>query len=171
MRKVLGVLILLAAVPSNQAGAQAPALPPPNRALGKDPEPLPAVVAMSVADCQRLLSQPRGDRQRVEHRPDADVAFQPGVGARGQPVTPADLPAGGAGILAPNFLLELKFTLTDLLGSRAPARAGAAALTVGRLELDPTTGQLRLDSQPVDPIGEDKVVAACRAELARQPQR
>lgn len=170
MRRFSGLLILLAAVLSNQAGAQAQAQSP-NRTQTGSPEPLPAVVAMSVADCQRLLSQPRGDRQRIEHRPDADVAFQSGVGARGQPVTPADLPGSGPGILAPNFLLELKFTLTDLLGSRAPARAGAAALTVGRLELDPTTGQLRLNSEPVDPPAEDKVAAACRAELARQPQR
>jgi len=117
----------------------------------------------------------------VEHKPDAGVAFQPGVDVTGRPVAPADLPsntsAGAGAGLGQTFDLDLKFTLEQLLGTRAVAyaqgRAGAAQLTVGRLQFDAATGQLLLGQEhlggPARPEAEDAVQKACRAHLAKPP--
>ncbi|WP_374631469.1 hypothetical protein [Ferrovibrio sp.] len=107
------------------------------------------------------------------------MTYQPGVDVKGRPVAPADLQNGTSSILSQNFDLELKFTLAELLGPRAGAyaqgRAGAAQLTVGRLQFDPATGRLKLGDEPVQApaqtAAEDAVLKACRAHLAKPPKR
>lgn len=132
---------------------------------------LPIAVLMDRTDCERLLAHQRVAATGAQHTPAPDVAYRPGVDTAGRPVAPADLPGAQTGVVASSMVLELKFTLSDLLGSRAPARAGAAALTVGRLAIDPASGRLQLDGQAVEPPAEDQVLKACQAHLARPPQR
>ena len=113
----------------------------------------------------------------MEHKPDAGVAFQPGVDVTGRPVAPADLPSSAPAVLGQSFELELKFTLEQLLGTRAVAyaqgRAGAAQLTVGRLQFDAATGQLKLGEERLAPQAqtpaEDAVRKACQEHLAKPP--
>ena len=111
------------------------------------------------------------------------MAYQPGIDVKGRPVAPPDLQNGSTSILGQNFDLELKFTLAELLGSRAGAYAqgriqggaGAAQLTVGRLQFDAATGRLKLGEERVEPqaqaAAEDAVLKACREHLAKPLKR
>ncbi len=161
--------ILAAALVMGQAMAQTPAskpATPPTRAESKpEPKALPTVVALDTESCRKLLAkQPR-------QVPSAD--YVPGVDTQGRAVAPADLPNSGSGsaLLDPRFGIQLKFTLEQLLGSRAPTQAKNAELTVGKLELDPVSGRLSFQQQPVEKPAEDTVAAACREHLAKLPKK
>ncbi len=162
------MIIIAAALPIIEAGAQ-PAV------TGSQAPELSTIVAMSAADCRRFLATRPRQTAPVEHKPDAGVTYQPGVDAqvdvRGRPVAPADLPSSSPPVLGQTFDLELKFTLAELLGPRAggyaQGKAGSAQLTVGRLQFDAATGQLRLGEERVENTAEDAVVKACRDHLAK----
>ncbi len=161
--------ILAAALLTGQAMAQQPAQKPATRSTTADTKaessPLPTVVALDTESCRKLVArQPKAV-------PGAD--YVPGVDVRGRAVAPADLPQGqtGASILDPRLGISLKFTLAELLGSRAPALARQAEVTVGKLELDPATGKLNFQNQPVEKPAEDAMLAACREHLAKLPSR
>ncbi len=161
--------ILVAALLTGEAMAQQPAQKPATRSTTPDTKAesaqLPTVVALDTESCRKLVArQPRAV-------PGAD--YVPGVDVRGRAVAPADLPMpqNGNGLLDPRFGITLKFTLGELLGSRAPALARQAEVAVGKLELDPASGKLNFQSQPVEKPAEDAVLAACREHLAKLPQR
>ncbi|WP_428247078.1 hypothetical protein [Ferrovibrio sp.] len=161
--------ILVAALLTGQAMAQQPAQKPATRSTTPDTKAesaqLPTVVALDTESCRKLVArQPRAV-------PGAD--YVPGVDVHGRPVTPADLPPSqnGSGILDPRFGITLKFTLAELLGSRAPALARQAEVSVGKLELDPASGKLNFQNQPVEKPAEDAVLTACRDHLSKLPPK
>ncbi len=77
-------------------------------------------VAVSNRDCAGLVT---------EHVADADVAFRPGVDARGRKVAPADLNGGYAQIQAPREIeFDVSVDLRNFLGGpAADAQAQSAA--------------------------------------------
>lgn len=125
---------------------------------------------MDAADCRRLLAARAKDD--VTHRPEAGATYQPGVDARGNPVAPADLPRqGGAFALPETLTLDIKIPFSTLLGDRAPTRTASSDVGVAKLKLDLASGRITMDGAPVEPAGEDAVVAACRAHLAQPAKR
>jgi hypothetical protein len=123
-------------------------------------------VAMSVADCQRLLARlGSGD---ILHRPDPGVTYQPGrdVDSQGRPIAPADLPGSNPLPLDRLLTLDVKIPLSTLMGSdRTPPKVGESELHVTQVTVDPMNGQLMFDGQPLEGREEDAVAAACRRQL------
>lgn len=80
----------------------------------------PVRIVITKLDCSRL----------IRHVPAADVAYQPGVDARGRAVAPADMPGSGANAL-PNLLpdvLEFPLTINPIgYGARNQAQREKAA--------------------------------------------
>lgn len=64
-------------------------------------------ITVTQADCRNL----------VMHRPDASVAYTPGVTADGRRVAPADLPGSGSGIKLPkSFSMPIRIDLQERFG-------------------------------------------------------
>lgn len=84
----------------------------------------PIRIVITKVDCSRL----------IRHVPAPDVAYQPGLDARGRAVAPADLPGSGADAL-PNLLpevLEFPITINPVsYGARNQAQREKAAATQG----------------------------------------
>jgi hypothetical protein len=126
---------------------------------------LPVIVTLDAADCRRILA--RAGTGTLLHQPADDVAYRPGrdVDSSGRPVAPADLPVTNPLPLGP-IELPINITLTELLGSRAPPRVGVSELNVARVSIDPMSGKVAFNGQPLEPRGEDAVASACRQYLA-----
>jgi hypothetical protein len=129
----------------------------PPRATLK-PDHLRAQVAQ--ADCRRL----------VAHQPAAGVAYQPGVDVRGNAVAPADLP--GSQSLGQKLLEEgeiaFDLALNPLLFAGNPAladRIEGARITLGRIAVDPATGDTTFDGQALSDPQQAAIAKACRARL------
>lgn len=165
-----------------QTPASKPATPttrPESKPASKPEAPsLPTVVVLDTESCRKLLAKQPRTVPGADYVPGVDAqgrAVAPADLAKdsGRAVAPADLPNSGSGsaLLDPRFGIQLKFTLEQLLGSRAPTQAKNAELTVGKLELDPMSGRLSFQQQPVEKPAEDAVVAACREHLAKLPKK
>ena len=126
------------------------ALVAPAAALAQQPKAVTVVVGTS--ECARL----------VRHVPADDVAYKPGVDARGNAVTPADLP-GSARITAPN---EITINLTvDLLRaygvpSESPLSPRGEA-SVGTVAYDIAAGRLTFNGQPLSDPEQQALAAGC----------
>lgn len=84
------------------------------------------------------------------HRPDADVAYQPGVDANGNAVAPADLPGSG-GITLPNEItIDLRVPLAELLGADTPPFLNDAGIDTGQVTVNRQTGALFYNGQRLD---------------------
>lgn len=125
------------------------------------------IVSLDAADCRRLLAE--REAADVAHRSDAGVEYRPGrdVDSRGRPIPPADLPGANPLPLTGPLTLPLTMRLQDLLGSRTPANLGESDLGVARVAIDPMTGRLAFNGQPLERPAEDAIAQACRAYLAR----
>ena len=134
-----------------------------------DSRDLPTVVALDARECRRLLAE-RGSV--TIHQPAPDVNYQPGrdIDSQGRPIAPADLPGSGASsaLLDAPVVLNLQIPLRRLLGDRTPANLGRSETSVGTVAVDPRTGKLAFNGQPLEPQGEDALAQACREQLARQ---
>ena len=115
---------------------------------------LAAEIKIAPEDCRRL----------VQHRPDADVTYKPGVDVRGNPVAPADLP-GQARLTAPNEItIDLTVDVLRRYGvpSDSPlAPRGEAA--VGTIVYDIAAGRMTYNGQPLSDPEQDALAAACAA--------
>lgn len=84
----------------------------------------PVRIVITKVDCSRL----------IRHTPSADVAYQPGVDARGRAVAPADVPGSGAdamGKIVPD-VLEFPITINPVSwGARNQAQRDKAAALQG----------------------------------------
>ena len=121
-------------------------------AHGQTPAPAGTVeAAITERDCRAL----------VAHRPNDDVAYQPGRDVHGRPVAPADLPGN------PSFpgLDTITIPLTLSLGSIYALPPGIDAdiplwtLTVG------ADGRAYVDGQPLHDEAAAQVAQACRARF------
>ena len=109
----------------------------------------PRQVKISKRDCQRL----------VRHVPSADVAYKPGVDARGRPVASAD--AGGRKPLRlpSSFTFDITFDLGALAGG------AGAELTVGSVRYDINSGSLTFNGQPLTDPAQSELAARCQRVL------
>lgn len=138
-------------------------------AVAQAPNPpagdLPLVISLDAADCRRLVAR---NQTATVHRPDPDVTYRAGrdVDSAGRPIAPADLTDSSAMPLSGLLELPIDLRLSDLLGDRAPPRTGYSELTVALVAIDPASGRVTMNGQPLEPRGEDAVTMACREYLA-----
>jgi len=162
---LLGLLLL-------PLGNSAPATAQP--AKTPSDSALPTVVALDARDCRRLLAQ---RNILVPHQPAPDVNYQPGrdVDSQGRPIAPADLPGGNPLPLDGMIELPLRMPLSGLPGlSQVPSdMKRESGLAIATLAIDPMSGKLAFNGQPLQPQSEDAVAAACREHMAKagQPKR
>lgn len=158
-------LVLLPMADSPPAAAQ-PAQTPSDSAL-------PVVVALDARDCRRLMAQ---RNILVPHQPAPDVNYRPGrdVDSQGRPIAPADLPGSNPLPLDGMIELPLRMPLSGLPGlSQVPAgMKEESQLRIATLSIDPMSGKLAFNGQPLQPQTEDAVAAACRDYMVRtDPQK
>lgn len=162
-----GLLVALLTAP----GVLAQTSQPSKKSPESQPEPLQTVIVLDAAECRRLLAR---QGSVTAHQPAPDVTYQPGrdVDSKGRPIAPADLPGSNAFPFDGPITLDLKIPLSTLLGDRTPPKVGSSETNVGKVAIDPKTGRLAFNGQPMEPKGEDALAAACRDYLAkRQPTR
>lgn len=158
-------LLLLPMADSPPAAAQ-PAQTPSDSAL-------PVVVALDARDCRRLMAQ---RNILVPHQPAPDVNYRPGrdVDSQGRPIAPADLPGSNPLPLDGMIELPLRMPLSGLPGlSQVPAGMKEdSQLRIATLSIDPMSGKLAFNGQPLQPQTEDAVAAACRDYMVKtDPQK
>jgi hypothetical protein len=114
------------------------------------PAPASAEIAISRADCERL----------VRHQPAPDVAYQPGVDVHGRPVVPADL-GGGQQIQLPDVIyIPIEVLIEDKYGIPANSVLYDATALVGVVSV--RGNQVYFEDQP---LTDPEIVAleeACR---------
>lgn len=101
-------------------------------------------------------------RMLVRHYPDPGVVYQPGVDVKGRPVLPADLGLQlPLGPLLPEVVLALPL---DRFAPRILKRGlGRSDVIVGRITLDPLSGDVLFNGRPMDDGRRQTVVALCRS--------
>ena len=117
-------------------------------------------VEITEADC-RLLTR---------HRPDADVAFQPGVDARGRAVAPADLNGGRPGLETPRrIVIPIEVDLFERFGVPANPDLFEADAQVGQVIYD--NGKLFYNGQRLADGASDELIPLCREVLEAERTR
>ncbi|HIJ63489.1 MAG TPA: hypothetical protein HPQ04_12420 [Rhodospirillaceae bacterium] len=99
------------------------------------------------------------------HHPAPDVAFQPGVGAQGKRVAPADLPGNDMPGLVPteiHFDIQVNPLLYGKPAGATTSKFANTQATVGHVDVDLKTGQASLNGRPLT-AGQDQALRdACR---------
>lgn len=108
-------------------------------------------VTVTKSDCARL----------VKHVPAPDVAYRPGVDARGRPVAPADLE--GAVRIAPpqTIVLELEVDLQDRFGTPANPDLFEADAQIGQVVVRPD-GRAYYNGQPLQDEAAFQLTQRCQ---------
>ena len=99
------------------------------------------------------------------HRPEAGVAFQPGVGANGKKVAPADLPGNDYGGLVPDaihFDVQINPLLYGRGASTTPSKYANTQVPVAHVDVDLKTGQASLNGRPLTADQDQALRDACR---------
>jgi hypothetical protein len=110
-------------------------------------------VEIAESDCRAL----------VVHRPDADVAYRPGVDVRGDPVAPADLP-GGLTVEPPTtFIIPIEIDLVERFGILEDMPGFEADALIGTLLYD--DGELVFNGRPLQDPARSAIAEACRQLL------
>jgi hypothetical protein len=103
----------------------------------------------------------------IAHAAGGDVAFKPGVDARGNPVAPADLPGQGAIRVPQNLLIELSVPLRKA-GQASTGKSGPdASMPVGSIAVDIASGRLVFNGEPLGERDVAGIAEACRGRKAR----
>lgn len=128
--------------------------------------PMAAVMVVASAPIQaqqpgKPVVDPALCRAMVRHQPAPDVAYKPGVDAKGRPVAPADLP-GSAGAMAATSPIDIPLTidLARRMGVKLPGGGLPTETVIGRMTLD--GGRLLLNGQPLGGASEAELIALCR---------
>jgi hypothetical protein len=110
-------------------------------------------IHVARADCRRL----------VAHRPDANVAYQPGVDVHGRPVAPADLP-GGAQVALPDVIpIVISVDIQERFGIPANSVLYEPNAYVGLAVFRFSNGEIRFNGQPLTDPEQTALAAACAA--------
>ena len=115
-------------------------------------------VSISKKDCRWLTS----------HRPAADVAYKPGVDARGRPVKSADLDSNRRIKLPRVIAIPLHVPLGSLLKPGTTSPVGESEVGVGLITVDRTSGEVSYEGETLVPAERRRMVAACRNLLRRK---
>ncbi len=128
---------------------------------------LPLVLAASAAaQPQSVIISAEDCRALVRHEPAPDVAYRPGVDARGRSVAPADL--NPSAIQMPeDFAINITVDLFERLG--IPPGGGAdynGEVQVGTVDVT-AEGQVLFNGRPVSDDAERRLIDNCRTVLER----
>ncbi len=116
--------------------------------------------ALAAEDAVLLRLDAKVCRQLARHLPEPNVAYQPGVDARGRPVVPADVAAEPLALPEPR-LVEIAVDTFKRLGIPPEGRANyRGQAIVGLVEVAPD-GLVRLNGRPLPGEGERALAAAC----------
>ncbi len=129
---------------------------------------IPGAVLAQSGSGSEIKIAPEDCRRLVRHRPDADVAYKPGVDVRGNPVAPADLP-GQARITAPNEI-TINLTIDVLRQYGVPADsllAPSGEASIGTVKYDIAAGRLTYNGQTLSDAEQDALAAACSSVKTR----
>jgi hypothetical protein len=111
-------------------------------------------IVMSEKECRRLL----------QHQPDADVAFKPGVDVRGNSVAPADLASNQDMLAKLAKVYEFPIRINPLSGE-AGQRFSETRLDLGKIRFDPNTGDVSYNGQPLPGSNRRDFVYQCQKLL------
>ena len=113
-----------------------------------------ATVVVQADDCARL----------VEHVPDSDVAYRPGVDAYGAAVTPADLGTSPRITLPREFKIPIQIDLQKKLGIPTDTSLFSTSdTTIGTVTY--RDGLLWYDGQPLHDEETARIAKLCREKL------
>lgn len=108
-----------------------------------------ALLCPLLAEARTVIVDNGRCRFVENHQPAADVAYQPGVDARGRPVVSADLNGGNA-VATPRFVtIPLNIPLSEFLPVRPPF-LDDVEVNAGLVLVDTQTGYLSYDGQQID---------------------
>ena len=141
MPAVAAVLAALWALPG-QAQLRPP-LPPEQGGL----------VVLQRADCARLSA----------HVPDANVAYQPGVDARGRPVVPADLNPAPPLVLPDEITIAVTVDLQQRFGIPASSSLYKREASIGTVVVRPD-GSASFNGQPLTSQEQSALAFLCQRQ-------
>lgn len=121
----------------------------PSRGLSE-----PLTLEISEASCARL----------VAHRAEADVAYQPGVDVRGQPVVPADADGAPPVDLPERYRIRIEVDSADRFGIPGDPDSYDADIQVGEAEVL-EDGRVLLNGQPLQSDEAFELGRLCREQL------
>ncbi|MSO70809.1 MAG: hypothetical protein EXQ88_02135 [Alphaproteobacteria bacterium] len=131
-------VVMLSALLANEAAAEA------------------GLVQLSAETCRSL----------VAHAPAPDVAFQPGVDGRGQPVAPADLPEERLELQNP-ITVEIEVDLFRRFGITVEGRSNyKGRAVIGTVEVD-TAGGVQFNHRPLPGEIQRRLSVACASKTLR----
>lgn len=114
-----------------------------------------SVVIISRADCARL----------TVHQPAPDVAYQPGVDARGRPVAPADLPGSNPPIAMPDEIaIDITVEIQKRFGIPANSALYKPEARVGTIVVRPD-GSATFNGQPLTSPESRALAALCQGQI------
>ena len=127
---------------------------------------LGAVAAPALAESVPARVDREACAQVVEHVPDADVAYKPGVDVDGKPVAPADMPGAPQLELPDSFVITLEL---DLRHSAFPVPGPRGLDPKVQLGVITVVGnRVYYNGQPLDDPEQTRLAAACREFMHRQ---
>jgi hypothetical protein len=104
----------------------------------------------------------------VGHLPPPSIDYKPGVDVHGKYVAPADLPAGTPDLGLPDRItFELKVNPLTYGGAAStaqssPNRFAETQTSMGKVDVDPNTGAVTINGQPLGGDDNRAVAEACR---------
>jgi hypothetical protein len=114
--------------------------------------------AAPAAEVGYLALQDGACDQLVEHVPDADVTYQPGVDVHGNPVTPADL--NPPVVMPDTFLIPLELDLFDAFGIPADPDLFEGTIVIGTVELQGK--RVTFNGQPLTDPQSEALATLCQ---------
>ena len=109
------------------------------------------VIHVTRLDCARL----------VAHRPDADVAYQPGVDAQGNPVTPADLDGTNMITLPDTIAIFITVDLQERFGIPANSALFESNAYIGIASFRFSGGEITFNGRNLTDPEQTALAAAC----------
>ncbi len=130
-----------------------------------------AAFLSAQAFAQQATVSDRECRQLVEHTASPGVNYQPGVDARGRPVTPADLPSSGTQIQPPQSItIDIKQSLAGRFGIPSNSPLLDPSVEVGKITVEDGGRRVLYNGQPLGGAEQGALAELCKQRQAQQPQ-
>jgi hypothetical protein len=121
-----------------------------------------ALTMPAAASAQGTIRIERRDCARlIAHRPDADVAFRPGVDVRGNAVAPAELDGGSRPELPDSIPILITIDLQERFGIPADSRLFEPNAYIGIAAFRFADGAITFNGQPLTDPEQAALAAAC----------